>query len=233
MATEKTVSAKGPGGHFILLFGYMMLQLAILPLFESSMVLGAASDLTYFILVYYVVYSIRHNWMFWVSTILFALTVACYAGPMLLPNNLKVFVILNLFAASFLITVIISIVTFILQKDRVTLDAVLGGLCGYLMIGAAFTIVYINIELLAPGSFDFGVHGKHPDVVQLYDLLYFFSFVSLLTIGYGDIVPMSHLAQTLSVLEGVIGQFYVVFYVAVLVGLYIYGRLTNQADSGA
>ncbi|HCS91674.1 MAG: two pore domain potassium channel family protein [Thiohalocapsa sp. PB-PSB1] len=67
----------------------------------------------------------------------------------------------------------------------------------------------------------------------LFFLVSSFFLFFLLTIGYGDIVPISHLAQTLSVLEGVIGQLYLVVYVAVLVGMYLYGRMAKDTAAGS
>ncbi|NBC15375.1 MAG: hypothetical protein GVY09_18950 [Gammaproteobacteria bacterium] len=229
MATTHAAT-KRSGRYFILLFGYMMAQLAILPVFEANEALGAVSDLAYVVIVFYVAYAIRHSNLFWATAVFFGLTLVCYGVLVLHPHEQELFIALNFVAGAFLVTVIISLVTFILRQDRITLAGVLGGLCVYLLIGSAFTVAYINVELLSPGSFDFGVHGSEPDVLQLYDLLYFYSFVSLLTIGYGDIVPLSNLAQSLSVLEGVIGQFYLVFYMAVLVGMYVYGRQSAEAD---
>ncbi len=214
-------------GPFIVLFSYMMVQMAILPIFEGNLVLGALDDLTYFSLVFYVLILIRHDRLFWVSTALFLITVVGYIVLLFTTSRVGL-VVLNFFGGAFLATTIVTILSFILKRDRVTLDAVLGGLCIYLLIGATFTVIFLNVELLVPGSFDFGPHGAKPSMLQLYDLLYFYSFVSLLTIGYGDIVPMSHLAQTLTVLEGLIGQFYIVFCVAVLVGMYMSGRRSGH-----
>jgi hypothetical protein len=231
MANMPTTT-KRSGRYFVLLFSYMMAQLAILPVFEANEALGSVSDLVYVVIVFYVAYAIRHGKLFWATASFFGLTLVCYGALAFYPHAQELFIALNLVAGAFLVTVIISLVTFILKEERITLAGVLGGLCVYLLIGSAFTVAYINVELLVPGSFDFGVHGSQPDVLQLYDLLYFYSFVSLLTIGYGDIIPLSNLAQSLSVLEGVIGQFYLVFYMAVLVGMYVYGRQADAADAG-
>ena len=218
-----TTQGQRAQGPFIVLFSYMMLQMAILPIFEGSFVLGALDDITYLILVFYILILIRHDRLFWASAALFAITLVAYIVLLFVMSRIGL-VVLNFFGGAFLVTTIVTILSFILKRDRITLDAVLGGLCVYLLIGTTFTMIFLNVELLLPGSFDFGPHGANPGMLQLYDLLYFYSFVSLLTIGYGDIVPMSHLAQTLTVLEGMIGQFYVVFCVAVLVGTYVSGR---------
>ncbi len=219
-------------GHFTLLFAYMMAEFAIIPIFEDSMILGVLSDLVYLLLIFYVVYSIRRNWLFGVNVLLFIMTITSDLVLMFNPESQLAMVILNFITCAFVISVIVSIVPFLLQNDSITLDGVLGGLCAYILIGGAFNTLYINVELLQPGSFNFGVHGEHPNLVQLYDLLFYYSFISLLTIGFGDILPMSHTAQALTVLEGVIGLFYVVFFISLLVGMHISARLSRGGQAG-
>jgi len=216
--------------RFILLFCYMMLQFMIIPIFEGSFVLGAFDDLIYFTLIFYTLISIRCARLLWASSLLFLLLFISYIAMLLQPANQMIIVTLNFFTSAFLISAIVSMLIFILGMEQITLNGVMGGLCVYLLIGAVFMMLYINVELLVPGSFSFGNHGTDLNTLQMYDLLYFYSFVSLLTIGYGDIVPMSHLAQTLTVLEGLVGQFYMVFCVAVLVGMYVSERQPADHD---
>jgi hypothetical protein len=107
------------------------------------------------------------------------------------------------------------------RQRQVDLDTVLGGLCVYLFIGALWYLLYALVEYLSPGAFAFTVHGDRLPHREIDRLLFFFSYVTLLTTGYGDIVPLSPVAQTLSMLEGITGQFYVVFFMARLVGLHM------------
>jgi hypothetical protein len=58
----------------------------------------------------------------------------------------------------------------------------------------------------------------------------FFLRVTLLTIGYGEVVALSGMAQTLTILEGLIGQFYLIFFMASLVGLYVSERQYHRFD---
>ena len=70
----------------------------------------------------------------------------------------------------------------------------------YLLTGITFGFIYVLLNLLSPGAFAFPSHGisDWPDFI-------YFSFVSLTTLGYGDITPLSPMAQSLVTLEAVIG----------------------------
>jgi voltage-gated potassium channel len=92
-----------------------------------------------------------------------------------------------------------------------------GAIVVYLLIGFIWSFIYSLIECLLPGSFThIGGHlifGHRPFV--------YFSFVTLTTLGYGDITPKVPLAQSLAILEAVIGQIYLIIQVSWLVGLYV------------
>jgi Ion channel len=85
----------------------------------------------------------------------------------------------------------------------------------YLLLGATWAALYGVMEALHPGSFQLGTHSTD----RQSDLLYF-SLVTLSTIGYGDIVPLTGEARMLAALEGVIGVLYIAITVAILVSGY-------------
>jgi hypothetical protein len=90
----------------------------------------------------------------------------------------------------------------------------------YLLLGLMFALLFTVIAELLPGSFHFS--ATRPAAVTarpLADLIYF-SFVTLATLGYGDIVPLSPSAKGLAILEAILGQIYLVVVVARLVSLY-------------
>lgn len=130
----------------------------------------------------------------------------------------------DLLGAMVILLTTVEVSQYLSRQRRVDLDTVLGGLCVYLFMGALWFLLYSLIERINPGAFDFTVHG-HDLVREKRDsLLFFFSYVTLLTTGYGDIVPLSPVARTLAVLEGIAGQFYMVFFMARLVGLHVAGK---------
>lgn len=112
---------------------------------------------------------------------------------------------------------------------KVTSDTWRGIICVYLMIGFAFSILFTLSELKYPGSF-YGLEEKpalYPHGHYHSEMVYF-SFITLLAIGYGDITPGGDLGQMFVVLEGIIGQFYLAIIVARLVGIYAYRAKTLQ-----
>ncbi|HEY4255275.1 MAG TPA: potassium channel family protein, partial [Chlamydiales bacterium] len=90
-------------------------------------------------------------------------------------------------------------------------------------IAFLFAYVYYLIEFLVPETFHLANSSLSVFSYALYiSQMLYFSFVTLLTIGYGDIVAAKGAGQTAAVLEGIIGQFYVAILVARLVSVYTF-----------
>jgi hypothetical protein len=103
----------------------------------------------------------------------------------------------------------------VIRTKQVEADTVRGIVCVYLLIGIAFGTLYDFIETIRPGSFVL-------DGVSYlgFRQLVYYSFMTLTTIGYGDITPATYQAQSLAAIEGVIGVLYVAVLVARVVGIY-------------
>lgn len=116
---------------------------------------------------------------------------------------------------------LVSIIGRILQTTRVTADTIYGGISVYLLFGLLVGLLFIILETLQPGSFRNVVeHDANNTNVRLF----YYSFVTLTTLGYGDIVPLSPPTQMLSALEAASGQIYLAVLIARLVGLHINQR---------
>jgi len=104
---------------------------------------------------------------------------------------------------------------------RLSQDRVVGAVCVYLMIGVIGAAIASSIAAMQPGAFRFpeGLSSDGPYLeVETSSFLYF-SFVTLATLGYGDITPVTPLARTFSWMLAVSGQMYVAIVVARLVSL--------------
>lgn len=125
------------------------------------------------------------------------------------------------FTILFIFVCTTSILYDVLLKAQVNLETLRGVICAYFLVAFMFSYIYFLIEFIEPASFS--INGKiipiFPHPYYLSQMLYL-SFVTLLTIGFGDIVPVKDMGQTAVVLEGIIGQFYIAILVSRLVGIY-------------
>ncbi len=114
----------------------------------------------------------------------------------------------------------------VMRSHTVTVELILGAINVYLMIGVGFAFIYGLIELLQPGSFT-GLEelASTPDRV-LYFL--YFSFITMSTLGYGDISPLTPHGMTASYVQAIFGQMYLAILVARLVAMYIDNRGKDQ-----
>jgi hypothetical protein len=116
---------------------------------------------------------------------------------------------------------VVAVLSYVLGSERVTWDKIYAAVCAYLLLGYAWTFAYSLIEEVQPGSFISTASPIPTDIVGRVMNLRYFSFVTLATVGYGDIVPHTQLARTVALLEAMLGQFYLVALVGRLVGLHI------------
>ncbi len=127
----------------------------------------------------------------------------------------------------------IAIIVHVVRIEHVSLDTILGGVCVYLLIGETFTYLCSIIELMRAGSYLEGGHSLHipPNVNHLLgrrpELMYF-SFLTLTTVGYGDIVPVAPLARVLAMLEALLGQIFLATFLAFLVGNFLVQKQKDE-----
>jgi len=114
---------------------------------------------------------------------------------------------------------IYCVLRYVLQAIHITRDQIYAGICVYLMLGFAFGCVYYLINILAPGCFAVNspkLAANSPDLM-------YFSFVTLATLGYGDITPAAKAARALAELEALAGMLYMAVFMA---------RLVSQHSAG-
>lgn len=113
-----------------------------------------------------------------------------------------------------------SIVADVVIRARVTLETLRGVICAYFMVAFAFAYIYYLIEYVSPDSFHLITRVSTFSYNHYLSEMLYYSFVTLLTIGFGDITPLKDVGQTATVIEGIIGQFYIAILVARLVSVY-------------
>ncbi len=121
------------------------------------------------------------------------------------------------FGVLFLAFTVIIILSFIFREREVTVNVIYSSIVVYLLIAIMWAFVFSVLESIHPGSFKIG-----KDQIENGRSLYiYYSFVTITTLGYGDITPITSMANSFSFLEAVIGQIYLVVLVARLVGMHI------------
>lgn len=120
--------------------------------------------------------------------------------------------------------IVIIILSHIIRVKNVTADIIFGAIVVYLLMALMWNFMYLVLEDLHPGSF---ILPEGP-IKDSRFLFIYFSFVTIATLGYGDITPLTAPACSLSILEAIIGQIYLVVVVAWLVGMFVSQSLVKN-----
>ena len=141
-----------------------------------------------------------------------------------------------LFQVALLSFTAVAILMHVLRMQRVSLDTILGGVCIYLLIGEVFAFLFAIQELSRGGSYLEGgqflkippnvnhLLGRRPELT-------YFSYLTLTTVGYGDIVPVAPTARVLVMLEALLGQIFLTTFLAFLVGNFLAQRHEAQQEA--
>ena len=162
-----------------------------------------------------------HRWVVGAGGVVFLLHVVdlFVEGPPWLRSVSEVGMVLLFFLA------IARMFQVLVLGKKVDVEMVLSTISGYLCLGFVFAIFFIVLDRHIPGSF------RGPDGVASRQDLFYFSFVTLSTLGYGDVVPVRPEARSLAVLTAVIGQMYIALVMAMVVGKFIAGYKEEDSAS--
>lgn len=119
--------------------------------------------------------------------------------------------------------VIYVIARHIKRHKHVDHHIISGAVSIYLLIGLVWSFIYMIIELIQPGSFNGIYSSEHvhaKSISQVFNHLFYYSYVTLTTTGYGSIAPKSVIASAFSSAEAICGQLYMAIVIARLVSLY-------------
>lgn len=143
----------------------------------------------------------------------FSITILCLNPSVKSENVLMLEAILNsIFNAS-----LIYIITgYLYQDEHVSRNMISAALISYVLLTLLWTNIYMLIELMYPNSFTV----SHDIIMENPSILKYFSFVTITTLGFGDISPVSSQARTLTILEAFTGQMYLAILIARLVAIH-------------
>jgi hypothetical protein len=213
--------------RYAVLFYALLLTLGAAPLLAA---LPATANLLQFFLAFSLLaalFGVPGRRLRTVLMVLAALTMALRAAPPsmvsggLATGALVVNTVLALVATW-------SAVRFALRGRVITAEHMYAALSAYLLGGIVFAVTHWTVESAVPGSYGEAGTGGAPARFTLTTALYY-SFVTLATLGYGDVVPKTDVARGVAVVEAISGQLYVAVLIAHLVG----ARLKTDDDEGS
>lgn len=127
---------------------------------------------------------------------------------------------------SFLVLIAYTIAEYVFQARAITRDVLYAGVATYLLIGNIFTVWYVLVEVTTQLTMDTSAFTLNGEVT--WQKMFYFSYTTLTTLGYGDILPATSAAQSFATLEAIIGVLYVAILVGRLVGVYAQEQPTSD-----
>ncbi|MEN1786037.1 MAG: ion channel [Bacteroidota bacterium] len=153
--------------------------------------------------------------------LLFVLATFIFGSSMINRQESETGVLMRL-TVFFIFNIVVTwqIVKQVWQATQVSKNVILGLMSGYISLGFLAFFLFMSIALTHPGAFK-GILLNTDDMVLFSEGMLYYAYITLLTIGYGEIVPVIPIAQKASMLVGLMGQFYLVILTAVVVEKYI------------
>ena len=122
----------------------------------------------------------------------------------------------------FLVLIVVSIIRYIARENQVDATIIISSINGYLLLGVLWSLLLHSTYILESRIMANTPAILFPGSVQpTYQDFIYFIFVTMTTLGYGDIIPVSAISRSLALLISISGQFYMTLLVALLVGKYL------------
>lgn len=198
-----------------LLFSLFLYTLAA-PFFAPLLHQGVFARIAFLIVLLTAVFAVapekKYRWLMLTIALLCALVL----GIKIVLKNDDILLLDTLVRVIFSGCLIVIITGYFYQCHRVTRDIISAALIGYILLTMMWSNLYILIELIYPNSFSV----SHDTLMADASIFRYFSFVTITTLGYGDISPVTSQARNLTVLEAFAGQMYLAVLIARLVAIH-------------
>lgn len=208
-----------------------LVSLILLPPFFGDGA-GLIQKLVWFAVLLSMLWLVTHDHRSMLIGGVFALPILLISGQSLV-NEASVWTLgYVFFAIIFMLYILYHLLRFVVIAKRVSGDLIFASLCVYLLIGVIWAYIYMMMELVTPEAFSIDIDIQYGYSALMRELLYY-SYVTLTTLGYGDITPGTSIARSWAAMEAIVGQLYLAVIVARLMGLYIAAELlgTDSEDS--
>lgn len=203
------------GGRFGFLMLAILLMILVRPFLEGFVAVGLVTDLLFLGIFLSGIYAARGGkYRYRLAMLLagagLAARIARYAH-----GGAAIDFLAEGLGALFFIHALANLAAHLRSERQVTLDLIFASVCAYLLLGLVWAYAYYFLEQIRPGSFK----AAEPMGDDLWAFFYY-SFVTLTSLGYGDIVAATPPSRSLTIVEVVVGQLYLAILMGRLVGAY-------------
>jgi voltage-gated potassium channel len=206
-----------PKGRFMKLLVLLLGMFVLVPIMEEWLQAPGLGELFFFAIFCHATYSFNHNKRLLAAAFALGLPASTFMGLNLFVQAKWLPVSGDLCGIGFIAIITGAILVYIFRQKDINADIIAGAIVAYLLMALMWSLLYGVLEAAHPGSFKFPEGTNHFGR----EMFTYFSFVTITTVGYGDITPVAPVARAFSNLEAVVGQLYLVTLVSWLVGMYI------------
>lgn len=209
--------------RFTIFLTALMLFFILAPFFENEFLVDL---FTTGIIVFAVLGVSEHRKLLMVCAVLGATSVVLLWSESFFPDMAFMVVVFLLVEIVYYLLIIGSILTFVFRAHPVNREKLAAAVCAYLLFGFLWANVYAGLEALKPGSFSGQVlvastDSSIPSFRRQVSQFGYFSLVTLSTLGYGDIAPLTKPARNFAAMEAIFGQLYLALLIARLVSQHV------------
>jgi voltage-gated potassium channel len=200
--------------RFLLFLIFLTSLFTVTPFIENPVLANLFATLNYTLLLLSGLYAFSdvHNFLKF-TTVFFLFAIFIDWIEFFYPEVTIVRTIRPLITAAVLVPLLTFTLRSILLSGEITKNVIFGALCGYILIGYIGAFMAMAVSEVYPGSYNIA------EELQTMEALYF-SFVTMTTLGYGEILPLSMQARALTIILSILGPMYVAILIAMMVGKY-------------
>jgi hypothetical protein len=224
MTRARSWLARYTQGRFFFLLMSILLLLLLQPFLEGFELGQQVLRLFFVVTLGTALYSISDNRRRTVCGLAIGLPAVIVLGSSYFVDDERLIEIGFLVTVAFLIFVAINVLRYVLESTEVTAETIFAALSVYLLFGLIWASGYFVLELFQNGSLQLDGVDLSASVTSregLFSKCLYYSYVTLTTLGYGDVKPTTPPAQSLSYVQALTGQLYLAVLVARLVALQI------------
>ena len=215
--TSDTHLQKFSENRFFILLVLILSTIVLTPFLDHLLETKILMDIFLTVLFFGIIFVIRSKRSHLIIASILVLPLILSTWSIYFYESTGISIFTRIFGALFFGYAVLIILQMIAGSTEVTRETIFAAVVAYLLIALMWAFLYMILEMVAPGSFSFPDKSIRVETMQFE----YFSFITITTLGYGDITPLTNRASALTLLEAIIGQIYLVVLVAWLVGMFV------------